>query len=259
MLHVKGLLKMSFEDKVILITGASSGIGAHAARHLAKLGGRVAIVGRNEERLNGVAEEIEADGSPSPLPIVADVTTDAQRIIEETVEHFGKLDVLINNAGILILDSISNFEVENLDRGWNTNVRSVALLTSLAVPHLEQTKGNIVNVSSIAGLKAFPYSISYCTTKAALDQFTKCAAAELAPKGIRINGINPGVIPTPIFETAVGSKSADEFLEQISSKYPLGRLGEMADATNAIQYLASDAASFITGISMPIEGGFLLQ
>lgn len=250
---------MSFEDKVILITGASSGIGADAARHLAKLGGSVAIVGRNEERLNGVAEEIINAGSPSPLAIVADIMEDTDRIIEETINHFGKLDVLINNAGILIVDTICNFKDDDFDRVWKTNVRSAAILTKLAIPYLEKTRGNVINISSIAALKGFSYSLSYCVSKAALDQFTRCSAIELAPKGIRVNSINPGVINTPIFETAVGADETAQFIEDITPKYPIGRLGELSDSSNAIAFLANDTASFITGISLPVEGGFLLH
>lgn len=144
---------MSFDGKVILITGASSGIGADAARHLAKLGAKVSIVGRNEKRLKEVAEEIIKDGSLTPLPILADVNRDAERIVNETIKHFGKLDVLVNNAGIFALDSITEVKISEFDRVFDTNVRSVITLTKLCVPHLEKSKGNIVNVSSLAGEK----------------------------------------------------------------------------------------------------------
>lgn len=174
---------MNFEGKVILVTGASSGIGAAAARHLADLGGKLAIVGRDEKRLNKVALEIKNDGSPEPLAIVADVTKDSERIIDETIKHFGQLDVLVNNAGIVTQDNIVNFKIEEFDRIFNTNVRSVATLTSLAVPHLEKTKGNIVNVSSVAGLKPFPDVLSYCMSKSSIDMLTQCCALDLASKG----------------------------------------------------------------------------
>lgn len=182
---------MAFNDKVVLVTGASSGIGADAARHLAKLGAKVAIVGRNEKRLNTVAEEIKNLGLVTPLAIVADVTEDAERIVDETIEQFGKLDVLINNAGIVIQDNVVQVNISEFDRIFDTNVRSAIKLTKLCVPHLEKTKGNVVNVSSVAGLKAFQNIMSYCISKAALDQFTKCTALDLAPKGIRVNSINP--------------------------------------------------------------------
>lgn len=182
---------MRFDGKVVLITGASSGIGADVARFMAKLGAKVSIVGRNEQRLNAVAEQIIKSNSPTPLPIVADVTKDTERIVNETIKHFRKLDILINNAGVAIKDNIVNVKMSEFDRIFDTNVRSVIQLTKLCVPHLEKTNGNVVNVSSTGGLKSFRNLLSYCISKAALDQFTKCSALDLASKKIRVNSINP--------------------------------------------------------------------
>lgn len=183
---------MSFEGKVILITGAGSGIGADAARHLAKLGAKVAIVDKNAERLNEVAEGIKKCGSAVPLPIVADVTRDTERIVSETIKHFGQLDVLINNAGIPISDTVVDVNLADFDRVFDVNVRAAISLAKSCVPHLEKTKGNIVNVASVCGLRPVPSLMTYCMSKAALIQFTKCSALDLAPKKIRVNGINPG-------------------------------------------------------------------
>lgn len=161
-------------------------IGAHAAEHLAKKGASVCIVGRNAERLNEVGDRIKKDtSSPAPLVIVADVSTEAERIITETIKHFGKLDVLINNAGILIRDTIETVELAEYERIMKTNVTSVIELSKLAVPYLEKTKGNILNVSSSAGLRVKPNLFSYCISKYACNAITKSAALDLAPKGIR--------------------------------------------------------------------------
>lgn len=250
---------MSYTDKVILITGASSGIGADAARHLAKLGGKIALVGRNVNRLNGVAGEIRAANSPEPLVIVADVSKDAQRIVDETINHFGKLDILINNAGIVVRDSVNAFDLTNYDSVMDTNVRSVVLLTSFAVPHLEKTKGNILNVSSASGLRPKPNVMTYSISKAALNQFTKCAALDLSSKGIRVNAINPVAIRTPIFETSgmVTADSANQFFDSFKDIYPVGRVGEVSDTSNVIEFLTKDSSSFLTGILMPVDGGAL--
>lgn len=250
---------MSFKNKVIIITGASSGIGADAARHLAKLGGRIALIGRNEQRLNDVAEQIKAANSPEPLVIVADVSTDAQRIIDQTLAHFGRLNILINNAGICIRDSAQSVDLDDYDRLMDINVRSVVALTKLAVPHLEQTKGNILNVSSISGLRAKPGSMIYCMSKAALNQFTRCAALDLAPKGIRVNAIAPGGTRTPIFETngLVSAENAEQFFDSFKNIYPLGRIGEVADTSNAIEFFTKEESSFLTGIIMRVDGGAL--
>lgn len=135
---------MEFDGKVIIITGASSGIGADAARYLAKLGAKVVIVGRNRDRLNKVAAEIKDLGGAEPLAIVADITVDSKRIIDESVAHFSQIDVLVNNAGINIEVSVMDANIEEFERIFNTNVRSVIELCKHAVPHLERTKGKYV-------------------------------------------------------------------------------------------------------------------
>lgn len=185
---------MSFENKVILITGASSGIGAHAAEYFAKEKAKVAIVGRNAERLEQVVVRIHDGGAEveSVLAILADISTDSERIINETIERFGRLDVLINNAAFAIPGSIQNTRIEDYDAIMGTNVRGTFLLTQFAVPHLEKTKGNVVNVSSVCGMRSFPSLLAYSMSKACVDHFTRCVAADLAPKGVRVNSVNPG-------------------------------------------------------------------
>lgn len=209
---------MSFKDKVILVTGASSGIGAEIARHFATLGGKVAIVGRNEKRLNEVAQEI---GASAALAIVADVVTDTERIINETIKHFGQLDVLVNNAGVLGQGNLATYTDEEFNRIFDTNVRGVIKLTQLAVPHLEKTKGNIVNMSSVAGLRPMKNVLSYCISKAALDQFTQCTALDLADKHIRVNSVNPAFVRTPILQTVgVPEEAVDGLIAQFEKFYP---------------------------------------
>lgn len=239
--------------------GASSGIGADAARHLAKLGAKVSIVGRNEQRLNQVAEQIKSDGSPAPLTIVSDVTKDAERIVDETVKHFGKLNILINNAGFGIQDNVTDVNLSEFDRVFDTNVRSVITLTKLCVPHLEKTKGNIVNISSVLGIKVLPNFMTYCMSKAAINQFTKCSALDLAPKGIRVNSVNPAAIRTSFLEVLGAThEQSDQMYEAMKGQYPLGRVGEVADTSAAIAYLAdNNLASFLTGIILTVDGGYL--
>lgn len=192
---------MEFRDKVILVTGASSGIGAETARLLSKLGGKLVLVGRNQQRLEKVASDItESDAAGDctasertvpPLTIVGDVTKDAKRIIDQAIDHFGRLDVLVNNAGVNVEETVMDAKMEKFDHVFNTNVRSVIELTKLAVPHLEKTKGNIVNVSSICGMVPVYSSTFYSMSKAALDQFTKCSSNEFGKRGIRVNSVNP--------------------------------------------------------------------
>lgn len=249
----------NFNGKVIIVTGASSGIGADAAIEFAKKGASLAIVGRDAARLNGVAKQITDGGHIEPLQIVADVNIDAKRIINSTLEKFGKLDVLVNNAGVVEYGSSEVCTLESYDRILNTNSRSVFELSQLAIPHLIQTKGNIVNVSSVCGLRAFPNVIAYCTSKAAVNQLTQCMALELGPKGVRVNAINPGHIRTPFFRTAGRNDSfVDNMVENAKSVYPVGRIGEVGDTSSAIAYLAHESSSFITGQLLGVDGGITL-
>lgn len=216
------------------------------------------MVGRNAERLNKVAAQIKKSGKSTPLEIVADVTKDAERIVEETIAHFGKLDVLVNNAGIGGSDCLMEIKISEFDSIFDTNLRSTIILTQKCVPYLKKTKGNIVNVSSILGQMIVKSTLSYSISKSALNQFTKCTALELAEYGVRVNAINPAAIRTPIFETVgiITSQQTEEFFESLKTQYPLGRVGEVSDTSNAIAFLANNKiSSFITGILMPIDAG----
>lgn len=248
---------MSFKGKVVLITGASSGIGAGSARHFASLGANVAIVARTEKTLNEVAEEIKKSGGPTSLPITADVTKDAERIISETIEKFGRLDVLVNNVGVVVQSKVPEMDLFEFDRVLDTNVRSIINLTQLSVPYLEKTKGNVVIVSSIAGFNPQPNLTTYCISKAALNQFVKCASIDLASKGIRVNAINPGIIRTPIHATFLSSpEHADQFMAKFAKAYPIGRIGEVSDTSAVIAFLADNKlTSFLTGLLLPVDGG----
>lgn len=247
---------MNFKNKVCLITGASSGIGAGAAEYLSKFGALVALVGRNVERLNKVCEKCTIPGQPKPLAIVADINNDSEKIIELTITAFGRLDVLINNAGIGVPSNIFTNQLNDYDNIMTTNVRSVYQLTTLAVPHLIKSKGNIVNISSLAGIRSYPNALIYCMSKAALDQFTKCISLELAPKGVRVNSVNPAVIRTDFHETnGVKANELETFLEERKKDHALGRIGEVDEVAYAIAFLASEQASFMTGVLLPVDGG----
>jgi NAD(P)-dependent dehydrogenase (short-subunit alcohol dehydrogenase family) len=183
---------MSFEGKVVVVTGASSGIGAKVVADFAKLGAKVVLVGRNSENLLKISAD--CGSSDKILVIQADVTVeaDAKKVIDETIAKFSQLDVLVNNAGMLETGTIENTSLEQYDRVMNTNMRSIYHLTMLAVPHLIKTEGNIVNVSSVNGIRSFPGVLAYNVSKAAVDQFTRCVALELALKKVRVNSVNPG-------------------------------------------------------------------
>ncbi|KAK6644246.1 hypothetical protein RUM43_000513 [Polyplax serrata] len=249
---------MKFDGKVVLITGASSGIGAATAVHFASQGALLSLTGRNQNNLLKVADECKMTGKKDVLTIASDVTneSDVKRIIDETIRNYGKLDVLVNNAGILESGTIENTSLDQYDRVFNTNVRSIYHLTMLAVPHLIKTKGNIVNVSSVAGTKSFPGVLSYCMSKAAVDQFTTCVALELASQGVRVNSVNPGVIVTEIHKRSGMNEAAyKSFLDHCKETHALGRPGEAKEVASVITFLASDDSSFITGEHIHIDGG----
>ncbi|XP_011692751.1 PREDICTED: L-xylulose reductase-like [Wasmannia auropunctata] len=173
---------MSLAGKVVLITGASSEIGAATAVHLANLGARLSITDRNKESLDKIVEQC---GQNKPFIVTGELTneSDVKNIIDSTIRHYGKLDVLVNNTGNLEMDGIETTSLKQYDDIFNVSVRSMYQLTTLAVPHLIKTKGNIVNVFSMAGLRVLPSNtLSYCMSKAAVDEFTRCIALELGPQ-----------------------------------------------------------------------------
>nr|XP_054767292.1 3-oxoacyl-[acyl-carrier-protein] reductase FabG-like [Lytechinus pictus] len=247
-----------FEGKVVLITGASSGIGAETALEFASSGASLALVGRDEERLEKYAQDCLAKGltKEKVLTIKADVCVedDVKRIMESTITHFGRLDVLVNNSGACMLSPLSSENLmETYDHMIKLNVRSVLQITNLAAPHLIESKGCVVNVSSICGKRVVPGMLAYNISKAAIDQFTRCSALDLASKGVRVNAVNPGTIMTPL-QTVFGMSAEDNHV-RASKVHPMGRAGEVNEVAPAIKFLASNAASFITGETLSIDGG----
>ena len=190
-----------FAGKVVIISGSSAGIGQSAAALFAKAGASVTIHGRSEEKLQKTIQLIEkAGGSKNKILTVVGEITDKnvqKNLIDKTVETFGRIDVLINNAGIKQKEGLKDYRsLENFDYVFNVNLRAPVAITELAIPHLEKTKGNIINVSSIAAQITASSSPFYCMTKAALDHFCRNYAVILAPKGIRVNNVNPGFTNT---------------------------------------------------------------
>jgi NAD(P)-dependent dehydrogenase (short-subunit alcohol dehydrogenase family) len=243
--------------KVALVTGASSGIGRATALRFAEEGAQVTLVGRVRAALSEVASEITERGGDA-FAVEADVTVeeDAVRVVRETVEDFGALDVLVNAAGILANGTIETTTLAAWDEMLDVNLRAVFHLMQLAVPHLERRRGNIVNVSSVTGLRAFPGVLAYCVSKAGVDQLTRCAALELAPQGIRVNAVNPGVIVTQVHRRGGMSEEAYmKFLEHSKTTHPLGRVGDAREVAELILFLASSRASWITGATYSIDGG----
>jgi NAD(P)-dependent dehydrogenase (short-subunit alcohol dehydrogenase family) len=243
--------------KRVMVTGASSGIGRATAGLFLSAGATVALAGRREGAMADVAQESAGAGGKA-FVVTADLSDEkrSEFCMTEASEKMGGLDVLINAAGILKSGRIEETTLELWDEMMNINLRSVFHLMKLAVPHLERSRGNIVNVSSVTGPRSFPGVLAYCVSKAGVDHLTRCAALELAPKGIRVNAVNPGVVVTYLHRSGGMSEEAyAAFLEHSKSTHPLGRVGEPGEIADLIYFLASDRASWITGATVNIDGG----
>lgn len=247
----------SFANKVVFVTGATSGIGHAVAVKFASGSARVVALGRNQSALRQVETAIGNAGG-EPLVLTVDVTSasETERAIEETIDKFGGLHVLVNAAGHISSGSIENTSLAAWDAMMNVNLRAVFQLMQLAAPHLIKTKGNIVNISSVTGLRSFPGVLAYCVSKAGLDQLTRCAALELAPQGVRVNAVNPGVVVTEIHKRGgMSAENYENFLEHSKTTHPIGRVGDPKEIAELVFYLASEKASWITGATYQIDGG----
>lgn len=246
-----------FANKILLITGATSGIGKATAIRFAEAGASIAAVGRNEAALIELTGQIESMGAPS-VAIRADLSHEAgaASAVSKALEHFGGVDILVNAAGHISSGTIENTSLEAWDAMLNINLRAVFILMQQALPTIIQRRGNIVNVSSVTGLRAFPGVLAYCVSKSGLDQLTRCAALELAAKGVRVNAVNPGVVVTEIHKRGgMTEEQYNAFLEHSRSTHPLGRVGEAREIAELIFFLASERASWITGATYSIDGG----
>ena len=245
--------------KVVLITGGRTGIGRAFALAFARMGADVAISSRTnpDGQMDKVVDEINALGRRG-LAIISDVSIkkDVDYMVEETTDKLGDIDVLINNAGISPLGFLLDTDEETWDRTMNINAKGL-FLCSQAVARLmvRRKTGNIINMSSTAGLKAWPDATAYCASKAAVAMLTKTMAKELGDYGIRVNAIAPGLVPTSMSEKLVNNPEHMKFT--IAARL-IKRLGTTDDMVHAALFLASDASSWITGHILPIEGGYLV-
>lgn len=243
----------NFTGKSVIVTGATSGIGRAVALRFSEGGAFVAAIGRNQKALDQLKDEID-----KLLVIKADVTKpeETQRAVNQAIDAFGHLDVLVNAAGHISSGTIETTSLAAWDAMMNVNLRAAFNLMQISSPHLIETKGNIVNISSVTGLRSFPGVLAYCVSKAGLDQLTRCAAMELAPKGVRVNAVNPGVVITEIHKRGgMDEEGFEKFLEHSKTTHPLGRVGQAAEVAELVCFLASEKASWITGGTYSIDGG----
>jgi len=252
---------MKLAGKMALITGAGSGIGRATALLFAKEGAKVALVGRTAAKLQAVAAEIARESSCVHC-VTADLSRreEARRAVDESAQHFGGLDIVINNAGISRQCRLLEVDEPLWDEMMAHNLKNPFWVAQFAVPWLRRRGGGtIINISSSLGLKPSPGFGVYAMTKAATNMLTLALAQEHSHEGIRVNTICPAVVDTPIHETYLTPEGAQQRKEEMTRFYPLGRIGTSEEVGQAALYLASDAASWITGSTLLMDGGRLVK
>ncbi|WP_033290450.1 SDR family NAD(P)-dependent oxidoreductase [Amycolatopsis jejuensis] len=237
--------------RAAVVTGASSGIGAQIARELSAAGARVLLVGRRTERLGHLAAELGGDAAWLGVDVTAD--TAPADIVTCALEAFGRLDILVNAAGVFAPAPFTETTDQSLDEQWQVNVRAPFRLARAAAGHLREGS-SIIFVSSICGYVGFPNSSAYCATKGAVELLVKSLTAELAPKGVRVNAVAPGNVRTDINAHLLADA---DYEKQMLASTPAGRIGEVEDIAPAVVFLASPAAAYIHGTSLLVDGGWV--
>jgi NAD(P)-dependent dehydrogenase (short-subunit alcohol dehydrogenase family) len=241
----------------VVVTGASSGIGRASAVRFGRAGASVLLVGRDGTALDEVAGEVAAAGGRG-VPFVSDVTAAEApgAIAGAALAHLGGVTTLVNAAGIIGSGTVETTTDQQWDEMLDVNARAPFRLMRACVEALAASGGSVVNVSSVTGLRAFPGVLAYCVSKAAVDQLTRCAALELAGRGVRVNAVNPGVVVSNLHRrSGMTDEAYATFLDRSRQTHPLGRPGQPAEIADLIFFLASAEAAWITGETISIDGG----
>lgn len=240
------------DGKVAIITGGTRGIGLETARKFLKNHAKVVLLGSKEETVNKALEILKNENMNYEVRGFCPDLTDenaVRKVFEETKEKYGKVDILINNAGMSSATPIDKYTEEEYDKIANLNIKSVFICSKVAVSYLEETKGVILNTSSMVSIYGQQSGVMYPASKFAVNGMTKSLARELAPRGIRVNAVAPGII-----ETDMVAALSKEVIEPLIKTIPLGRIGQPEDIANAFLFLASDMASYITGEILSVDG-----
>jgi NAD(P)-dependent dehydrogenase (short-subunit alcohol dehydrogenase family) len=246
------------EGLTALITGGGTGMGRAIALAFAREGAKVAVAGRRVDKLQDVVREIEAAGGEA-LAVACDVSrgADAERAVRLTVERFGQLNILANNAGVLSVSTVEGIQEEDWDRLVATNLKGPYLMSRAALPEFRKAgSGSIVNIGSVLGLVAMKNRAAYCASKGGVTMLTKAMALDHAHEGVRVNCICPSIVETELvrglFEA--GPEGAAAKSARVAT-IPLGRIGQPEDVAEMAVYLASKEASWVTGVAIPLDGG----
>ncbi len=253
---------LKLKGKAALITGGTAGIGYATALLFLENGAKVAITGKSRDTGEDAVRKIRHSGFEEILFIQGDVSraTDAKRMIAETVKHYGKLDVLFNNAGIWISGTAEEMPEKDWDKVINVNLKGSFLCSKYAAPYLKKTKGVIVNNASCDGLVGEAGAAAYCASKGGLVLLTKAMALDFAKFGIRVNCVCPGYVMTRMLESDLPRGiSREKYLRSISREHPLRRIAKPDEIARTVLFLASEDSSFITGAALPVDGGYVAK
>lgn len=240
-----------FAGKVVIVTGAGSGIGAATARRFSQEGAMVVIADVSDDQLAATQADLPADRTLSKAADVAQ-WNDVQALVDATVERFGRLDVMVNNAGIAVQGKVTEASLDDWQRVMGTNVSGVFHGARAALPHLIRSKGCIVNTSSVSGLGGDWDMSFYNASKGAISNFTRALALDHGRDGVRVNAVAPSLTFTGMTEDI---KANPELLAKFAERIPLGRGAEPEEIASVIAFLASDDARFVTGVVLPVDGG----
>jgi 3-oxoacyl-[acyl-carrier protein] reductase len=250
---------MRLQNKIALVTGGTSGIGRAVAELFAEEGATVAITGRRDALGREVVAGIQvAGGQAEFVPVDARDLPDVRRVTQDVAQRRGRLDVLVNNAGISLPRTLLETSEEDFSAQFETNVRAMFFTTKWAAEIMvRQGSGSIVSIASVSGIRGQEKRAAYCGTKGAVLQITRAAALELASSGVRVNAVSPGAVDTPLLRNArfAGQANQDELIADLGGSLPLGRIGLPEDIARAVLYLASDEASWVTGTNLVVDGG----
>ena len=239
------------EGKVAIITGGTRGIGLAIVKKFLENGAKVALLGSKEESVTNALNELkEQEGKV--IGFYPDLTnmSEVKETFQKVVDSFGKIDILVNNAGLSSSTKIEEYTIEEYDKIANVNMKGVFICSKEAVPFLKETKGSIINISSMVSIYGQPAGCVYPMSKFAVNGLTKSLSKELAPLGIRVNAVAPGITKTDMVASL-----PDEMIKPLIATIPLGRIGEPVDIANACLFLASSMASYVTGEIMQVDGG----
>jgi NAD(P)-dependent dehydrogenase (short-subunit alcohol dehydrogenase family) len=248
---------IDFTNKVAIVTGGSSGIGRAAATALAGHKAAVTVVARDSAAAESVVADCVHAGAEA-IAVISDLTAPngPDDVVRHTVSRFGGVDVVVNAAGMIAMGTTDETSDDTWDRVFDLNVRAPFRLMRAAFPYLKERRGAVVNVSSVNGRRVFPGLAAYNTSKAGLDQLTRCAAIEWAPHGVRVNAVSPGVTVTNLHRRSGMAEDAyAAFLARSKDTHPLGRPGQPDEIASLILFLASEEAGWVTGETIAIDGG----